>query len=75
MSALADVLFGKVNPSGRLAMTFPETLEQCPTTESFNTDEGGLKYVEESLFGYRSYEKQGLTPAYRKLSRCFRRVR
>lgn len=47
-------------------MTFPETLEQCPTTESFNTDEGGLVYEEESLFGYRSYEKQGLTPAFRK---------
>jgi beta-glucosidase len=66
LTAIADVLFGNVNPSGRLAMTFPTTLEECPTTKSFSSDEGGLLYEEESNFGYRAYERDGVLPAYRE---------
>ena len=49
-------------------MTFPLTLEECPTYRSFMDDSDGLKYEEGSLFGYRSYLKQDLTPAYREFS-------
>ncbi len=59
------MLFGKVNPSGRLAMTFPKTLEECPTYESFNDDSNGLIYEEGSIFGYRAYQQQNIKPAYR----------
>jgi beta-glucosidase len=65
-SAIADVLFGTVNPSGRLAMTFPKTLEECPTYEAFHNDSDGLVYEEGSLFGYRSYLHRQIQPAYRK---------
>lgn len=63
---ISDILFGQVNPSGRLAMTFPVSTEQCPTYKSFQDDSQGLIYEEESLFGYRSYQQMGIKPAYRE---------
>ena len=56
---LADILYGIVNPSGKLAETFPIKLEDTPSYENFP---GGPKTVEyrESLYvGYRFFETVG----------------
>lgn len=63
--AIADILFGNINPSGKLAETFPLKLEDTPSYRNFP---GGPKVVEyrESIFvGYRFYnsvDKEVLFP-------------
>ncbi|MCD6322779.1 MAG: glycoside hydrolase family 3 C-terminal domain-containing protein, partial [Clostridiales bacterium] len=55
--AVVDILFGDVNPSGKLAETFPLKLKDTPC---FNYFPGNMKSVEhrESIYvGYRYYEK------------------
>lgn len=56
-NALADVLFGDINPSGRLSMTFPLTLQDNPTLLNFKTERGRVLYGEDIFMGYRYYEK------------------
>lgn len=48
-------------------MTFPKRLEDHASYESFTNEvDGRLVYTEDIEFGYRSYEKNGVEPAYRK---------
>lgn len=55
-SAIADVLTGKVNPSGKLAETFPLKLEDTPSFEYFAKDELNVEYRESIFVGYRYYD-------------------
>jgi beta-glucosidase len=54
--AIADVLFGKVNPSGKLAETFPLALEDTPAFINFPGDAGKVHYGEGLYVGYRYYD-------------------
>lgn len=54
--ATCDVLFGDVNPSGKLAETFPLTLADNPTFGTFGTDRDVEKYHEGIFAGYRYYD-------------------
>ncbi|MFP9099628.1 glycoside hydrolase family 3 C-terminal domain-containing protein [Flavobacterium sp. RHBU_24] len=64
-NALADVLLGKVNPSGKLPWTMPVKLEDSPAhaTKSFP---GGAteEYKEGILVGYRWFDTKNVTPLY-----------
>jgi len=60
--AIAGVLFGWVNPSGRLPMTFPVDETQLPRPQiSAGAD---VDYVEGADVGYRWFDRRGLTPLY-----------
>lgn len=61
--ALTDVVSGKVNPSGKLAETFPDRLSDVPSYESFPS-RGYAVYDEGTLAGYRYYNKYNINVAY-----------
>ncbi|MCB0639822.1 MAG: glycoside hydrolase family 3 C-terminal domain-containing protein [Lewinella sp.] len=65
-NALADILFGHTNPSGKLPMTFPQKLEDGPAdpipAESYETRE--FAYDEGVFVGYRHYDSYGVEPAF-----------
>ncbi|MBE6254316.1 MAG: hypothetical protein E7105_02215 [Prevotella sp.] len=56
-NGIADVLFGAVNPAGRLPMTMPVSDEQLPEwNDTYFTDDWGG--------GYRWFQRRGLTPQF-----------
>jgi beta-glucosidase len=63
-SALADVLTGRVNPSGRLAETIPLRLEDVPSYLNFPGEEGHVRYGERMFVGYRGYDATSRPVAY-----------
>jgi beta-glucosidase len=54
--AIADVLFGKVNPSGKLAETFPLKLSDTPSHLNWPGGAGVVRYGEGLFIGYRYYD-------------------
>jgi len=58
-SAIADVLVGRVNPSGRLAETVPRRLEDSPAFGNFPGEDGEVLYGERIFVGYRHYDLVG----------------
>ncbi|MGO4771463.1 glycoside hydrolase family 3 C-terminal domain-containing protein [Flavobacterium sp. W22_SRS_FK3] len=64
-NALADVLLGKVNPSGKLPWTMPKKLMDSPAhaTNSFPGDKA-VNYAEGILVGYRWFDTKNIAPLY-----------
>lgn len=54
--AVADVLFGRVNPSGKLAETFPLKLSDTPSHLNWPGGMGEVRYGEGIFIGYRYYD-------------------
>ncbi|HLO59399.1 MAG TPA: glycoside hydrolase family 3 C-terminal domain-containing protein [Bacteroidales bacterium] len=63
--ALADVILGKVNPSGRLPFTIPEKLADSPAHAlgAFPGNDS-LRYSEGILVGYRWFDNKNISPLY-----------
>ena len=59
-AAAVDILFGNVNPSGRLAETWPVRLEDNPSYLNFPGEDGVVTYAEGIFVGYRYYDKKKL---------------
>ena len=55
-SAAADILFGDVNPSGKLAETYPITLQDTPAYNYFPGNTATVEYRESVFVGYRYYD-------------------
>lgn len=56
--AEADVLFGDVNPSGKLPETFPIKLEDNPSYLYYSGEGDRVEYREGIFVGYRYYDKK-----------------
>lgn len=65
-TALASLLFGDVNPSGRLPLTFPASDRQGPGQEpaEYPGDGAAVSYAEDLLVGYRWYDATRTTPLF-----------
>jgi beta-glucosidase len=63
-NALADVLFGDVNPSGRLPTTFPVRLQDNPAYINYPGENGKVRYGEGIFVGYRYYDKKDIAPLF-----------
>jgi beta-glucosidase len=65
-TALAAVLFGRVDPGGHLPVTFPASLSQVPASSpgEFPGTGGEVRYAEGIDVGYRYYEVTGEAPLF-----------
>jgi beta-glucosidase len=65
-TALAEALFGAVNPSGRLPATFERRWEDNPTFANYypEGDTMRIDYKEGVFVGYRGYERSGVRPLF-----------
>ena len=62
--AVARLVTGEDSPSGRLAETIPEKLEQHPAQLNFPGEAGEVRYGEGVFVGYRGLQKLGNRPSY-----------
>ena len=63
-TALADILFGKISPSGKLAESVPYRLEDNPSYFNFPGDYDKTVYGEGLLVGYRHYQTRKIPVRY-----------
>ncbi|WP_329129976.1 discoidin domain-containing protein [Streptomyces sp. NBC_01476] len=65
-NSLAALLFGDVNPSGKLPVTFPGSLNDVPahTPAQWPGDSTGVQYSEGLKVGYRWYDAQNIAPLF-----------
>jgi beta-glucosidase len=65
-NALARILYGDVNPSGKLACTFPRRLEDSPAHAlgAYPGKEGTVRYEEGLLVGYRWFDAKNIDPLF-----------
>lgn len=63
-AAIVDILLGKVNPSGKLAETFPLRLQDTPAFPDFAAEQDSAQYNEGIFVGYRHYDTRGLAVRY-----------
>ncbi len=63
-NALANILFGETNPSGKLPETFPKNLEDNPSFDHFPGSKEAVVYEEGIYVGYRHYDTRNIPPLF-----------
>ncbi len=64
-NAIADVLYGRVNPGGKLPLSFPRHIEDIgPAAFNVKSENGKIYYREDLFVGYKSYDKSSIRPLF-----------
>lgn len=63
-AAVAGVLTGRINPSGKLAETYPQRLEDTPAYLNYPGQHHTVRYGEGVFVGYRYYDKKQMAPLF-----------
>jgi beta-glucosidase len=62
--AIASVLFGDANPSGKLPVTLPKRFEDCPCAGHYPGENLHVDYAEGIYVGYRYYDTKNVDPQF-----------
>ena len=63
-NAIADVLLGNYNPSGKLPITFPNKWEDCSAYPTYKTFPARAYYADDIYVGYRHFDKYNIEPLF-----------
>jgi beta-glucosidase len=63
-NSLSDILFGSVNPSGKLPTTFPKKLSDTPAYSTYPGKDLQMDYEEGLFIGYRWYDRENIEPLF-----------
>lgn len=63
-TAIADIILGDVNPSGKLPVTFPRRWEDCSAYGSYPGKDTTTYYTDGIYVGYRHFDKRGINPRF-----------
>jgi beta-glucosidase len=63
-NAIADILFGRINPSGKLPFSWPKTLADSPSHKLARQDVETVHYDEGVFIGYRYFDTKGVEPQF-----------
>ena len=63
-TAIANVLFGKVNPSGKLPFSWPKHLEDSPSHVIGKQNNDRVDYLEDIFVGYRYFDTKNVEPQF-----------
>ncbi len=63
-TAVAEIIMGAVDPSGRLPVTYEKRREDSPSFGNYPGTNGSVNYAEGILVGYRWFDAKGVAPLY-----------
>src|SRR3989339_161967 len=63
-NAIADVLLGNYNPSGKLPVTFPKRWEDCSAYPTYKTFPARTYYADDIYVGYRHFDTKNIEPLF-----------
>ncbi|KAJ7694074.1 glycoside hydrolase family 3 protein, partial [Mycena rosella] len=63
-NAIGDIIWGTVNPSGRLPLSFPVRIEDTPAYLNQHSENGKIHYREDLFVGYKHYHARAIKPLF-----------